>query len=638
MLLPVRETYGIVPGYAILYAIFAIALGLFIYRLYKLYRFLLLGKRESRFDKIGWRVISSLAIVGGQWCNLKSVSKRDRAGIAHFFMVLGFLLFFINYASLFIGAAWDEDLVLHSGVFSFLLDLTAAVLIVVMIWAAVRRYIIKPERLERGFEPAIIFLVIFLLMATHLAVTAIRLGELGQGFYTGVWWAHMVILLAFLVYIPYSKHLHILVSPFNVFFRSLRPKGALTPIDVETAGTLGVEKIEEFTWKQLLDLYACAICGRCETNCPAFLSGKPLSPKKMIHDFKENLLAKGPILLRGNSGDSGDALIGEVMSEEAIWACTTCRACQEECPVSNEHIDKIIDLRRNLVLMQNKAPETVQRVLRTLTMRGDPWTGALHLRGDWASELGIKRLSEQNKDIDVLYWVGCTGALQDRNIKVTTSMVKILRLAEVNFGILGTEETCCGEPARRMGQELLFQTLAQQNIERLKRYGVKKIVTACPHCFNTIKNEYPQFGGDFEVIHHTTFIADLVKSGRLKFTTEVNKTITYHDPCYLGRYNDIYEAPRQILGVIPGVRLVKMDRSRQKSFCCGGGGGRIWMEETIGRKINEVRTEDVITSKAELVATACPFCLQMFEEGITRKKMEKAIEVMDLAELVEKAN
>jgi Fe-S oxidoreductase len=638
MLLPVRETYGIVPGYAILYAIFAIALGLFIYRLYKLYRFLLLGKKESRLDKIGWRVISSLAIVGGQWCNLKSVSKRDRAGIAHFFMVLGFLLFFINYASLFIGAAWDEDLISHSGVFSFLLDLTAAVLIVVMIWAAIRRYIIKPERLERGFEPAIIFLVIFLLMATHLALTAIRLGELGQGFYTGVWWAHMVILLAFLVYIPYSKHLHILVSPFNVFFRSLRPKGALTPIDVGTAETLGVEKIEEFTWKQLLDLYACAICGRCETNCPAFLSGKPLSPKKMIHDFKEHLLAKGPILLRGKSGDSGDALIGEVMSEEAIWACTTCRACQEECPVSNEHIDKIIDLRRNLVLMQNKAPETAQRALRTLTMRGDPWTGALHLRGDWASELGIKRLSEQNKDIDVLYWVGCTGALQDRNIKVTTSMVKILRLAEVNFGILGTEETCCGEPARRMGQELLFQTLAQQNIERLKRYGVKKIVTACPHCFNTIKNEYPQFGGDFEVIHHTTFIADLVKSGRLKFTTEVNKTITYHDPCYLGRYNDIYEAPRQILGVIPGVRLVKMDRSRQKSFCCGGGGGRIWMEETIGRKINEVRTEDVITSKAELVATACPFCLQMFEEGITRKKMEKAIEVMDLAELVEKAN
>ena len=637
MLLPVRETYGIVPGYAILYALFAVALGLFIYRLYKLYRFLLLGKKESRFDNIGWRVISSLAIVVGQWCSLKSVSKRDRAGIAHFFVVWAFLLFFINYASLFICAAWDEDLIAHSGAFSRILDVTAIVVIVALIWAVVRRYIIKPARLERGLEPAIILLVVFLLMATHLALTGIRDEDLGQGFYTGVWWAHMLILLAFLVYISYSKHLHIVVAPFNVFFRSLRPKGALTPIDVETAETLGVERIEEFTWKQLLDLYACAVCGRCEVSCPAHLSGKPLSPKGMIQDFKEHLLARGPILLKGNPGD-GSALIGEAISEEAIWACTTCRACQQECPVSNEHVNKIIDLRRNLVLMQNKAPETAQRALRTLTMRGDPWAGALHLRGDWASELGIKRLSEQNKDIDVLYWVGCTGALQDRNIKVTTSMVKILRKAGVNFGILGTEETCCGEPARRMGQELLFQTLAQQNIERLKRYGVKKIVTACPHCFNTIKNEYPQFGGDFEVIHHTKFIADLVKSGRLKFTSEVNKTITYHDPCYLGRYNDIYEAPRQILGVIPGVRLVKMDRSRQKSFCCGGGGGRIWMEETIGRKINEIRTEDVITSKAELVATACPFCLQMFEEGITRKKMEKAIEVMDLVELVEKAN
>lgn len=663
-MIPVRETYGIIPGYAILYTLFVVALGFFIYRLFKLYNLLLLGKKENRFDHIGRRVKTLLNTIFAQRCVLKSVSKGDLAGIGHFLMFLGFLLFFINYAFLFIGAAWTEDLFsLAFGskaaeVFSFILDITAITIIVAIVWAVLRRYVVKPERLERGFEPAIILILVFFLMITHLASTGLQAAtdpespaswspiasalanpfeNLGQGFYRGFWWSHVSILLGFLVYIAYSKHLHIVVAPFNVFFSSLRPKGTLTLIDMETAETFGVEKIEEFTWKQLLDGYACAVCGRCDISCPAFLSGKPLSPKAMIHDLKEHLLTRGPALLKGISDDTEGALIGKVMSEEAIWACTTCRACQEECPVSNEHIDKIIDFRRNLVLVQSKVPEATQRAIKTLTQRGDPWAGALYLRGDWAGKLEIKKLSDENKEIDILYWVGCTGALQERNIKVTTSLTKILTAAGVNFGILGTEETCCGEPARRIGHEILFQTMAQQNIECFNRYGVRKIVTSCPHCFNTLKNEYPQLGGNFEVIHHTEFIASLVKSGRLKFTREVNKTVTYHDPCYLGRHNDIYEAPRGILEAIPGVKLIEMERNHKKSFCCGGGGGRMWMEESIGRRINEMRVDDFINTEAESIQTACPFCLQMFEEGIARKKIENSIEVTDLAELIELA-
>jgi len=663
-MIPVRETYGIIPGYAILYVLFAIALGFFIYRLNHLYHLLRIGQNENRFDHIGQRIKTLLSTVLAQRCVLKSASKGDLAGIGHFLMFWGFLLFFINYAFLFIGAAWTEDLLslafgeTAAGVFSFILDITAMIVTVAIIWALLRRYVVKPDRLERGFEPAIILVLIIFLMITHLASNGLQAAidtessaswspiasalanpfeNLGQGFYEGFWWTHIVILLSFLVYIAYSKHLHVVVSPFNVFLSSLHPKGALTPVDMETVEKFGVDRIEEFTWKQLMDGYACAVCGRCDASCPAFLSGKPLSPKAMIHNLKEHLLSKGLALLKGTPDDTEEALIGNVMSEEAIWACTTCRACQEECPVSNEHIDKIIEFRRNLALEQSKVPETTQRAIKTLTQRGDPWAGALFLRGDWASELEIKKLSDESKDIDILYWVGCTGALQERNIKVTTSLAKILKEAGVNFGILGTEETCCGEPARRMGHEIQFQIMAEQNIESFNRYGVKKIVTSCPHCFNTIKNEYPQLGGDFEVFHHTEFIASLVKSGRLKFTREVNKTVTYHDPCYLGRYNDIYEAPREILEAIPGIRLKEMERNRKKSFCCGGGGGRMWMEESIGRRINEMRVDDFINTEAELVQTACPFCLQMFEEGIARNKLERSAEVTDLAELIETA-
>jgi len=453
----------------------------------------------------------------------------------------------------------------------------------------------------------------------------------------------MLIAFGAIAYVSLCWHTlwHIIISPLNVFFRSLEPKGALIPIDLETAETFGVSKIEDFTWKQLMDVDACTRCGRCQDVCPAYISGKPLSPKKMTQDIKAHWLEKAPRLLGTNSkkenpGGNGQVLIGDVVTEDEIWACTTCRACQEVCPVYVEHIDKTIDLRRNLVLEQALIPETAEGALRSIEDRGHPWRGTTLTRTDWVEGLDIKILAEDSppRRIDILYWVGCTEALEDRSVKVAQAMGRLFKLAGIKVGILGAEESCCGEPARRLGNEYLFQMQAKKNIELLKNYNVKKIVTACPHCYNTLKNEYPQFGGEFEVIHHTEFITNLLEEGKLRIIKGSSGAITYHDSCYLARYNDIYEPPRQILNSMSDVTVVEMERNRERSFCCGGGGGRMWLEEKIGQRISEMRIEQVIEAKAQIVATACPFCLQMFTDAIKAKAVEESLKVMDIAELV----
>lgn len=607
---------------------------------------------------MGKRAILFLTNVLGQWCTLKSVSKKDLSGIGHFLMFWTFILFFLNYTYLFIWGAWHQNNSLMelgttlSSIFSSALDFLALLAIGAVLWALYRRYVLRAERLERGFEPAIILILAFFLLITHFAGEALRIsisrdahggvlstglsgafGSLGKGakqtFYYASWWLHILILFSFLVYIPYSKHLHIFASLFNIFFRSLNPKGALTPIDVETVENLGVSKIEEFNWKQLLDLYACAECGRCQINCPAYLSGKALSPQQMIKNLKTHLIKKG-----NTHREPAPSLIGGTISEEEIWDCLTCYACEEVCPVSNEHIHKINEMRRNLVLMENKIPETVERALRTLMMRGDPWTGGQYLRTDWNEGLEVKILSKES-NVDVLYWVGCTGALDERNMKVTISFAELMKQAGINFGILSAEESCCGDPARRMGHELVFQTQAHRNIEIFNRYNMKKTVTICPHCYNTLKNEYPQFGGAFEVIHHTELIAALIKEGKLKPAKNLEKKVTYHDPCYLGRYNDVCAAPRTILSSIPGLNFIELKRSHRESFCCGGGGGHMWLEENVGKRINIMRTEEIVEAKVDVVATACPFCLQMLEEGIKKKHLQDALKAMDLSELLQ---
>jgi len=673
-MLPVSATQWSIWEYVIFWSIFALAISLFLHRTYRLWRYLPLGRGERRFDYMPKRILIALVHVVGQWCQLKNLSLKDRAGLGHVFMVWGFLTFVLYYLLfIIIGTGFGISEIMENNLFffyySWVMDIAAPFVIIGASWGIIRRYIVKPPRLEgeQTIEAMVILVTVLIHPATHLfkVATSIGLGHppaglaptlppissalanLFSGFtisslqaaHTGFFWAHWGIVLFVLVYIGYSRYLHMVASPFNVLLQSSRPKGALSPIDLETAETFGVSKITDFTWKQLLDLYSCVVCGRCQDDCPAYTSGKLLNPKKLIQDLKKHLLEVGPELVSSKAKTAANlskALIGEVITVDEIWDCTTCRACQEVCPVYVEHIDKVIDLRRNLVLEQASIPETAEGALRSIEARGHPWRGTTLSRTDWADGLDIKTVAEDSppRRIDILYWVGCTEALEDRSMKVAQAMGKLLKLAKIKFGILGAEESCCGEPARRLGNEYLFQIQAQKNIELMKSYNVNKIVTACPHCYNTLKNEYPQFGGEFEVIHHTEFIADLLRENKLGIIKGNGGVVTYQDSCYLGRYNDIYEPPRQILNNMVDITIVEMERNRERGFCCGGGGGRMWLEERIGRRINELRTEQVIETKAEIIATACPFCLQMFEDGIKAKAVEKSLKVMDIAELV----
>jgi Fe-S oxidoreductase len=494
-------------------------------------------------------------------------------------------------------------------------------------------------------------------LGRFLSSTGLSQGSLEAG-YRVVWWLHYIVILGFMVYIPRSKHLHILASPVNAFFKPLGPKVVLEPIPVE-AETFGASKIQDFTWKDLLDLYACAVCGRCHVNCPAQLTGKTLSPREVIHNLKEHLLEVGPELIASKAKASSESpaetpveavaetqpkiqpkeMIGGVVTEEEIWACTTCGACQEVCPVNIEHIRKIIDLRRNLVMAQSKMPESAQLMLRNMQQRGHPWAGiqSMRLRGDWTTDQKLKVLAE-GESANTLFWVGCTGALVERNVKATLSLTRVLKSAGVDFAVLGDAETCCGDPARRAGYDFQFQIMAEQNIEIFKSYNIKVIVTSCPHCYNTLKHEYPKYGGEFKVVHYTELIADLIRQGKLKLANGLNSKLTYHDPCYLGRYNNIYEEPRRILQAIPKTKLEEMERSRDTGFCCGGGGGLMWIEEQPGTtKINQVRLEDALKTRVDTVVTACPYCLQMFEDSIDHKGVKDSLKARDLVEIVEAA-
>ena len=668
---PVSATYWGIPGTIIFWALFAIAFGVFLRRSYFLYRLLRLGKPERRSDRIGQRAIFMLSVVSSQWCALKTVGFTDLAGLGHALMFWGFGFFLIGYVIIF-GVSGGLGLSLppaFEALYRSILDIAALLVIAAVIVAVIKRYIVKPKRLEReeSLKEKMIMVLLFtamiVLMALHYGAEGLKYsaynispapiigGLLANSLtsagispatlsatYTAFWWINYVMLLGALVYAPHSEHLHPLFSPANMFFRPLGPTGALEPVSAEETENFGVSKLQDFTWKQLLDLYACTWCGRCHAACPAQLSGKSLSPREIILNLKEHLLEQGPGLLNGKAEPSSK-LIGDVVTEDSLWACTTCGACVEACAVKVEHVRRIMDLRRNLVLTQNKMPETAQLMLRNMQSRGHPWAGiqSLRLRGDWTDGLDVKVLADGDT-ADTLFWVGCTGAFVERNVKATLSMTRVLKAAGVDFAVLGEAETCCGDPARRVGYEFQFQMMAEQNIENFKSHNIKEIVTSCPHCYNTLKNEYPQYGGDFKVVHYTQFIGKLIAQGKLKLANGLNSKITYHDPCYLGRYNGVYQEPRQILQSIPETNLVEMARTRNKAFCCGGGGGHMWIEEQSGTtKINQMRLDDALKTGAEQVVTACPYCLQMFEEGIEHKGIKGALKVQDLVEIVEAA-
>ncbi len=665
---------GYFPANLLFGVILLAAVAFFLVTVHKLYRLLRLGQPEDRFDQIGRRVRGVATFVLGQ----RRV-VREPAGWGHFFIFWGFIIITVGSvetfgAGLYHGFAYWQVLGKPLTAALYLLqDLLCAGVVAALGVSLYRRFLIKPERLrfcdqhaanlDAGVIIGLILLLIVLLFGARAVEYRLAVAQPGryfpqsafisvalsgwfaglpqadlEGWYSFFWWAHTLVILGFLVYIPFSKHLHILGAIPNVFCRSFHPLGELSKLDLEdeSVETYGVARIEEFTWKQLLDLYACTECGRCSENCPAHLTGKPLSPKETIHHLKRHLLSQGQLLLA--QGEAKEMpLVGEVCLPDEIWSCTTCGNCMEHCPVFIEHIPKFVDLRRNLVLMESSFPPEVQTVLRNWETNSNPWGLAFATRGDWAQGLQVPTLAE-TPQVEFLYYVGCAGSFDARGQKVAAAMVQLLNHAGVSFGILGAEEKCCGETARRIGNEYLFQAMATELAETINGYGIKKIITTCPHGYNCLKNEYPQFGGQWEVYHHTEFLHRLLQEGRLTPWRPLDKKLTFHDSCYLGRYNGLYKEPRELLKAIPSLRLLEMERHRQKSFCCGAGGGRMWMEETLGtQKINEARTDQALALEPELIAVSCPFCAIMLEDGLKAREQEAAVQVCDLAELLVQA-
>jgi Fe-S oxidoreductase len=665
------QYFGFLPGYVLFWGVFIIALGLFSYRMKQLLQYMFVGEKEKGNN--GWkkRIGGTLGYVFSQICQLKNFRTVDRAPLGHAFMAWGFFVFVIFYFFFIILAeGFGLTGIEHTNFFfyyAWIMDILAVLIVIGAGWGLIRRFIVRPDRLkgEQTIESLIILLSVFTHPFTHLfkEATNIAMGSPPSGlghtllppvsswfsnlftgtsvaaWHNGFFWAHWLTVLIVLVLIPYTRYLHMIASIFNGILRPTKSGTVLKPIDFESAESYGAAKITDLTWKQNLDLYSCVVCGNCQENCPAFITGKPLNPKTIIQDLKKHLLKVGPELVKTKNREemsnleSNSALVDNVIDSEAIWACTTCGMCDTVCPVWVDHIDKIVDLRRNLVLEKSAMPETAESALRSIEDRGHPWRGTALTRTDWTEGLDINIMSE-NSDVDVLFWVGCTEALEERSTKIARATALIMKEAGVSFGILGMEESCCGDPARRIGNEYLFQMQAEKNIEVMKSYNVKTIVTACPHCYNTIKNEYPQFGGNFKVLHHTELIDELIREGKLKISGELKETITYHDSCYLGRHNNIYEQPRNILKGISGVNMVEMKKNHKWSFCCGAGGGRMWMEERTGQRISENRIDQAIETKAGTIATACPFCMQMFDDAIKAKEKEEQIVTKDIAEII----
>jgi Fe-S oxidoreductase/nitrate reductase gamma subunit len=462
--------------------------------------------------------------------------------------------------------------------------------------------------------------------------------------HVGMWWLHIVLAFSWLGLIVFTRLDHMFFAPINAYLLRTDSPGRLSTIEnIEEQEVFGVGQIQDFTWKQLFELDACVRCGRCTEVCPANLAGQPLSPMHLIQDLKQHLASVGPaVQAAGHAGEdvravAEVAMVGDVIADETLWACRTCGACVEECPVMIEHVPTIVDMRRYLVMDEARIPASAQQALENIETRGHPWRGTTLERTTWMEGLGDVPIFDGSQEY--LYWVGCSGSLVERNLPVTKAVFRLLGEAGASFGVLGQEETCNGDPARRMGNEYLYQILAQQLVETFKAKNVQRVITNCPHCFNTFKNEYPQFDGHFEVLHHTEFLAQALEDGTLKPRHTLDESVTYHDSCYLGRMNGQYDAPREIIEVITGGEFTEMKRSRSKGLCCGAGGGNMWQEEVGERRVNHVRTEEAVGTGADQVVSNCPFCIQMFEDGIPsiQPEEEGRIQAFDIAELLERA-
>lgn len=646
--------------------------------------------------------------------------KDRKSGLMHIVIFYGFIILQVGALDIIYKGLSGRPLPIPGyEAFVLLQEVTVTLVLIAMGYAAYRRYGERLDRLKRGWKPSIVVFFIFSLMLSVLltmsferllegndfslyapiaSLIAMPLAGLSQTaaevLYMVCWWAHLLILLAFLVYVPQSKHFHLLSAPVNLLLRRTDPVGRLRKLDLEDeeAESFGTGKVEDFTQKQLLDLYACVECGRCTNVCPAAGTGKWLSPMHMIVKLRDHLTEKGAAVtsrspwipsfvfstngthgMRAEGLDLGEwqgegvtdigptmraqasawqtagdrppgelELIGDVMSEAEIWACTTCRNCEDQCPVGNEHVDKIVDMRRYLVLTQGSMPHDGQRALQNIERQGNPWGISRSDRVKWVREVDPEGMLhvptvKENPEFDILLFVGSMGSYDNRSRKVTRSLVRLMNEAGVNFAILGNEEKNSGDTPRRMGNEFLFQQLCEENIAAFQKYNVRKIVTACPHTYNTLKNEYPEFGLEAEVLHHSELLDELVRTGKLVPRHEVEERITYHDSCYLGRYNGVYEQPRNVLRAIRGVTLLEMERTRENGMCCGAGGGMMWMEETAGKRVNLARTEQALAAKPTVISSACPYCLTMMEDGTKLLEAEEAVQTRDIAEILELA-
>ncbi|MCH8941375.1 MAG: 4Fe-4S dicluster domain-containing protein [Bacteroidetes bacterium] len=653
--------------------LFFLAFGFFIFSVRNLIRYMLVAKKtDNRFDKIGTRLLNVLIYAFGQ----KKLFRFPLAGILHSIIFWGFILFIFAVVEALIQGFYPLFSYESTGIFFSVVTIVGDIfgmLIILSVFAALyRRVIFKVPRLEIGkagkLDALIILTLIFLVCLSMFGQNTALIAQhnfvlqpnelrpisyyLSKFIYSSntssagmvyevFWWMHIVVVLGFLNYLPYSKHLHVLTSIPNTFFTNLEPvRNTLKPIDLEDENleTFGVADIEHLSWKQILDGYSCTECGRCDTVCPAVIVGKSLSPRDIIVQIRKRTQDKAPLLANGieNEEVMNKTLVHDYIPDLNLWQCTTCMACVQECPVMIEHVDSIVDMRRDLVLTEAKFPSNLNNVFKSIETNFTPWAFNPADRANWAEGMDIKTMA-QDPNGEILFWVGCAGSYDARYQKVTKAFAKLMQKGNIDFRILGTEEKCNGDTARRLGNEYLAQTMMKENIEKLNNYNVKKIVTACPHCFHSLKNEYKQFGGNFEVVHHTEFIDEMLSESKLELNNNGDKTaidVTYHDSCYLGRYNNIFDSPRNSLGKVEKINYIEMKRSKTRGLCCGAGGGRMFLEDEEGGRINIERTKEALETGADTIASACPFCMTMLTDGVKHFEKSEEVEVKDIAEII----
>ena len=663
-----REVFGNIPGpvVALFYVTVAVFLGLTIYLFALRARNWERGVWEDRSKKLKKRLHRLRSGL-----QMRTLLEDPAAGIPHAALYYGFVVLFLGTVTVEIDHLLPNNLKFLEGGFyqgfSFVLDVFAIVYLVGLAWLAIRRYGIRPWRLKSKTKPedAWILVTLAAIGITGIAVEAARIAEVGRpafeqwsfvgyslsylvpgaasGTHQVLWVGHVISFLAFLVVLPSTKLRHMVTSPVNMYLSPKeRPVGAMKEMpnlmEAEDIETVGASVIAEFSWKQLLDTDACTVCGRCTSVCPASTTGKPLDPREIVLKLGEVASATAATRQPATVGIddkieiTSDSVFERITPEE-LWACTTCRACDDICPVDIEILDKILDMRRYLSLMESEFPSELGKAYISMENSSNVYGMDQSTRGDWIGQLDfdVKVLGEPGVEAEYLYWVGCAGSFDDRNRKVTVATARLLHEADVDFAILGPRELCTGDPARRTGNEYVFQGLALQNIETLNDLGVTKVITQCPHCFNTLKNEYPQFGGDYEVMHHSELLMRLVDEGKISPKSN-GQTVTFHDPCYLGRHNDVYVAPRDVIDSV-GTR-VEMPRNGTKSFCCGAGGGKMWYEEQTGKKVNIERTEEAVGCGTDVIATGCPFCYIMMDDGVKEIGAGEQVLVKDISMLL----